>query len=162
MEKLIEINPFYLSVCIDDSWATVSLETDPLLWSALTIENACLDENLETDGDEKIEGSNASHEKEFHKSSVPFPTVLQNIDGPELLVDDVVNIMPAEGQISVSFASEFNWKALAFPKEYSTGKGHFNDNHEIIITLSKCIHAHLTSSDDRWASYPQYIFHALD
>ena len=114
------------------------------------------------DGDGEIEGNNASHEKEFHKSSVPFPTVLQNIDGPELLVDDVVNIMPAEGQISVSFAFELNWKALAFPKEYSTGKGHFNDNCEIIITLSKCIHARSTSSDDRWASYLQYRFHALD
>ena len=114
------------------------------------------------DGDGEIDGNNASHEKEFHKSSVPFPTVLQNIDGPELLVDDVVNIMPAEGQISVSFAFELNWKALAFPKEYSTGKGHFNDNCEIIITLSKCIHARSTSSDDRWASYLQYRFHALD
>ena len=36
LEKLTEINPFYRSVCIDDSWATVSQETDPLLWSAST------------------------------------------------------------------------------------------------------------------------------
>ena len=76
LEKLTEINPFYRSVCIDDSWATVSQETDPLLSSALTNENACLDENLETDSEEEIEGNNATHEKEFHKSSVPFPTVL--------------------------------------------------------------------------------------
>ena len=36
LEKLIEINPFYRGVCIYDSWETLSLETDPLLWSALT------------------------------------------------------------------------------------------------------------------------------
>ena len=88
LEKLIGINPFYCSVCIDDSWATLSQETDPLL-SALANENSCLDENVETDSDEEIEGNNAAHEKELHESSVPFPTVLQNIDGPELSVDDV-------------------------------------------------------------------------
>ena len=76
LEKLTEINPFYCSVCIDDSWATVSQETDPLLSSALTNENACLDENLETDSEEEIEGNNTAPEKEFHKSSVLFPTVL--------------------------------------------------------------------------------------
>ena len=159
--EIIEINPFYHSVCIDDSWATVNQETDPLLWSALTNENACLDENLETDSDEEIEGNNAAHEKEFHKSSVPFPTVLQNIYGPELSVDDVVNIAPVEGQIPVSFTSESNWEALAL-EEYSTDKRHFNDNNEITITPSKYIHACLKSSDDRWASNLQYIFHALD
>ena len=61
LEKLVEINPFYHNVRIDDSWATVSQETDPLLWSALTNENACFDENLETDSDEEIEGNSAVH-----------------------------------------------------------------------------------------------------
>ena len=157
--SLVEINPFYHNVRIDDSWATVSQETDPLLWCTLTNENACFEENLETNSDEEIKGNSAVHEKEFYKSSVPFPTVLQNIDGPDI---SVVNIAPAEGQLPVSFTSEPNWEALAFPKEYSTGKGHFNDNHEIPITPSKYIHACLKSSDDQWASNPQYIFHALD
>ena len=93
---------------------------------------------------------------------MPYPTVLQNIDGPDISVDDVVNIAPGEGQIPVSFTSEPNWEALAFPKEYSIGKGHFNDDREIPITPSKYIHARLKSSDDRWASNSQYIFHALD
>ena len=52
---------------------------------------------------------------------MPFPSVLQNIDGPELSVDDAVNIAPAEGQMPLPFTSESNWEALAFPKEYSTG-----------------------------------------
>ena len=58
---------------------------------------------------------------------MPFPTVLQNIDGTDISVDGVLNITPAEGQLPVSFTSEPNWEGLAFPKEYSTGKGHFND-----------------------------------
>ena len=62
----------------------------------------------------------------------------------------------------MSFTSEPNWEALAFPKEYSTGKRHFNDNHEITITPAKYIHARLKSSDNRWVSNLQYIFHALD
>ena len=103
----------------------------------------------------------AAHEKEFCKSSVPFPTVLQNIDGSDISVGDIVNIAPAEAQLLVSFTSEPNWEALAFPEEYSTGKGHFNDNDEIPITPSKYVHACLKSSDD-WASNPQYTFHALD
>ena len=80
------------------------------------------DENLETHSDEEIEGNSAVHEKEFYKSSVPFPTVLQNIDDPDISVNDVVKIAPAEGQLPVSFTSEPNLEALAFPKEYSTGK----------------------------------------
>ena len=68
-----------------------------------------------------------------------LPTVLQSIDGPELSVDYVVNIAPAEGQMPVLFTSECNWEALAFPKKYSTGKGHFNDNHEFTITPSKLV-----------------------
>ena len=135
--KYSKYSPYIRGVCKDDCWVTVSQETDPFLWSALTNENACLDENFEIDNDEEIEGNNAAHEKEFHKSSVPFPSVLQNIDGPELSVDGVVNIAPAEGQITMSFTSEPNWEDLAFPKEYSTGKGHFDDNHEITIIPSK-------------------------
>ena len=46
-----------------------------------------------------------------------FSTVLQNIDSPDISVDDVVNIAPAEGRLLVSFTSEPNWKALAFLKE---------------------------------------------
>ena len=33
-----------------------------------------------------------------------------------------IDIAPAEGQIPVSFTSEPDWEALAFPKDYSEGK----------------------------------------
>ena len=74
----------------------------------------------------------------------------------------IVNIAPGEGEIPVSFTSEPNWEALAFPKDYSTGRNHFNEEREIPITPSKYVHTRLKCCDDRFASNPQYIFHALD
>ena len=53
-------------------------------------------------------------------------------------------------------------EALAFVKEYATGKKHFNESREVSITPSKYIHARLKCCDSRFASNPQYIFHALD
>ena len=76
--------------------------------------------------------------------------------------NEIVNIAPGEGQIPVSFTSEPNWEALAFPKDYSTGRNHFNEEREIPITPSKYVHTRLKCCDDRFASNPQYIFHALD
>ena len=52
--------------------------------------------------------------------------------------------------------------SLAFPKDYSTGKNHFNEYRKVPITPSKYVHARLKYHDDRFASNPQYIFHALD
>ena len=40
---------------------------------------------------------------------------------------EIVNIVPGEDQIPVSFTLEPNWDALAFPKGYSTGRNHFNE-----------------------------------
>ena len=162
LEKLVEINPFYNSIHIDDSWEDVSKESDSTLWSILTDENAKPDEKDKLDSDDEIEGNDHAYEKEKKKTCVPFPTVLHNIDGPNVSPDQIVNIAPGEGQIPVSFTSEPDWEALAFPKEYSIGKGHFNDYRNVAITPSKYVHARLKCSDDRFASNPQYIFHALD
>ena len=74
----------------------------------------------------------------------------------------IVNIAPGEGEIPVSFTSEPNWEALAFPKDYSTGRNHFNEEREIPITPAKYVHARPKYWDDRFASNSQYIFHALD
>ena len=62
---------------------------------------------------------------------------MYNVDGPNISPNEIVNIAPGEGQIPVSFTSEPNWKALAFPKDYSTGRNHFNEEREIPITPSK-------------------------
>ena len=56
---------------------------------------------------------------------------------------EIVNIAPGEGQIPVSFILEPNWEALAFPKDYTTEKNHYNEEGEIPITPSKYVHARL-------------------
>ena len=81
-------------------------------------------------------------------SSLPFPTVMHNIDGPNISLSEVVNIAPREGQIPVSFTSEPDWEALAFPKDYSTGINRFNEDRENPITPSKYVHARLKCCDD--------------
>ena len=95
-------------------------------------------------------------------SSLPFPTVMHNIDGPNISSSEIVNITPEEGQIPVSFTSEPNWESLAFPKEYSTGINHFNEDRDNPITPSKYVHVRLKCCDDRFASNSQYICHALN
>ena len=61
-------------------------------------------------------------------SSLPFPTVKYNINGPDTFSSETVNIATGEDQIPVSFTSELNWEALAFPTEYSTGRNNFNED----------------------------------
>ena len=162
LEKLVEVNPFYKDVRIDNSWEDISEESDPDFWKLLTDRNAKFQNDDETDSDDEIDGNDHVHENEKKKSSIPYPTVLHNIDGPNISPDQVVNIAPGEGQIPVSVTSEPDWEALAFPKDYSTGKYHFNEERDVPITPSKYIHARLKCCDDRFASNPQYIFHALD
>ena len=53
---------------------------------------------------------------------------MDNIDSPNISSSEIVNIAPEEGQIPVAFTSEPNWEALVFPKEYSTGRNHFNED----------------------------------
>ena len=109
-----------------------------------------------------IEGNDKFKERELKESSSHFLTVMYNGDGPNISPSEIVNIAPGQGQIPVSFTSEPNWEALAFPKDYSTGTNHFNQEREIPITPSKYVHARLKCCDDRFASNPQNIFHALD
>ena len=70
---------------------------------------------------------------------------------------EIVNV----AKFMVSFISESNWEALAFPKDYSTGRNHFNEEREIPITPSKYVHVTLKCCDDRFAANHQSVFHAL-
>ena len=106
--------------------------------------------------------SNITIHKELKESSAHFPTVMYNVDGPNISPNEIVNIAAGEGEIPVSFTSEPNWEASAFPKDYSTGRNLFNEEREIPITPSKYVHARLECWDDRFASNFQYIFQALD
>ena len=52
---------------------------------------------------------------------------MYNIDGSNISPIEMVNIAPKEGQIPVSFTSEPNWEAVAFHKDYSARRNHFNE-----------------------------------
>ena len=163
LAKLIEINPFYKNVIVDNDWKNVSEQSDPEFRKLLNNGNG-KEFNIDdqTDSDDDIEGNNKLKEREMKMSFLPFRTVMHNIDGPNISSSEIVNIAPGEGQIPVSFASEPNWEALAFPKEYSTGINHFNEDRDNPITPSNYVHTRLKCCDDRFASNSQYIFHALD
>ena len=109
-----------------------------------------------TEGNEKVKG------REMKMSSLPFPYEMHNIDGPNISSSEIVNIAPGKVQIPVCLTSELNWEALAFFKECSTGRNHFNEDRDHPITPSKSVHARLRGCDDRFASNFHYIFHALD
>ena len=162
LQKLAQINPFYSNIIIHNEWEDLSGQPDVVLWKLLTAKNAQESNNRDqADSDDDIEGNDKFKERELKESS-HFPTVVYNVDGPNISPNEIVNIAPGEGQIPVSFTSEPNWEALAFPKDYSTGRNHFNEEREIPITPSKHVHTRLKCCDDRFASNPQYIFHALD
>ena len=63
----------------------------------------------------------------MNESSPHFPTVRYNVDRPSISFSEIVNIAPGEGQIAVTFTSEHDWEALAFPKDCSIGRNHFNE-----------------------------------
>ena len=100
--------------------------------------------------------------KELKESSSPFPTVMYNIDGPNISASEIVNIVPGEGQIPVLLLQNLIGKHLHFLKDYSRGRNHFSEEREIPVAPSKYVHARLKCCDDRFAANPQYIFHALD
>ena len=52
------------------------------------------------------------------KNQVYVPTVMLNVDVPNISANEVINIVPGEGQLSVSFVSEPDWEALAFVKNF--------------------------------------------
>ena len=72
LKKLKEINHFYPSVTVDNSWENVSQESDPKLWDLLTNENAKLDKPGNIYSDEEIEGNKPALKKEKIDNACPF------------------------------------------------------------------------------------------
>ena len=160
LQKLAQINLFYSNITIHNEWEDLSEQSDLVLWKLLTDKNAQeFNSRDQTDSDDDIEGNDKFKER---IEGVFFIFSNYHVYGPDISPNEIVNIAPGEGQISVSFTSEPNWEALAFPKDYSTGRNHFNEKREIPITPSKHVHTRLKCCDDRFASNPQYMFHALD
>ena len=68
LEKLREINPFYRTVKVDNSWENISQESDSELWDILTNENAKHDKADIVDSDKEIEGDDSAVQKEQRES----------------------------------------------------------------------------------------------
>ena len=114
LQNLTKINPLYSNITIDNEQEDLSERSYPVLWRFLIDKNARESNNSDqTDGDNDIDGNDKFKERELRESSSPFPTVMYNIDGPNISSSEIVNIAPGEGQIPVSFTSEPNWEALA-------------------------------------------------
>ena len=62
----------------------------------------------QADSDYDID-SDKFKERELKKSSLPFSTVMDNVDGPKKFPSDIGNIARGKSQIPVSFTSEPNW-----------------------------------------------------
>ena len=93
-----------------------------MLW---TSKNARESSNSEqTDSEVDKEGNDNFKERDWQESSSSFPYVMYNVHGANISPSEIVNIALGECQISVSFTLEPNWEALAFPKDYSTGRKH--------------------------------------
>ena len=67
-------------------------------WRLLTGKNAREFNNSdEIDSDDDIDGNDKVKERELKQSSLPFPTIMYNIDGPNISSSEIVNITPGEG-----------------------------------------------------------------
>ena len=106
-----------------------------MLWRFLTDKNARESNNSDqTVSHHDIDGNYKFKERELKESSSTFPPVMYNVDGPNISSSYIMIVATGEGQIPVSFTLEPNWEALAFPKDYSTERNHFNEESEISIT----------------------------
>ena len=54
-----------------------------------------------------------------------------------------MNIVPGEGQMSISFTLELGWAALSFSKNFSADENHVRTKRKVEMMLSKCLHSRL-------------------
>ena len=160
---------FYSDTEINSQWETLSEEQNKELWTAITnrSENSANNDSQEetiVDSEDEIDNENPPEVVEYlqQKNCVNSNTCFQQIHGPNVTTDNVLNIAPAEGQRPTTFFNEKNWEALAFPKLFPTGKFTFNYQREKSISKKKYFSARLLHKDGRFSETTEYIFHALD
>ena len=82
----------------DEDWEKAMHESDPELWCMLTEEadiyNSTEEHDLIFDSDTLDEYEN----QEIHKPGIPYPSVIHNIDEPDVSIEDIIEIAPAEGR----------------------------------------------------------------
>ena len=122
--KLTKINLFYGNITIDNEWEVFSEQSDLVLWKLDKNSDKNVSESNnsdQTDSDDGLKGNEKFKEGNWSHLVHLFQLLFK-----------IVNIAPEEGQIPVSFTSEPNWEARAFPKDYSWGRNHFNEEREIL------------------------------
>ena len=116
LKWLKENNQLYAHIHYDEDWEKAMRESDPELWSMLTeeadISNSTEEPDLILDSDTEDEDEN----EQIHKPGIPYPSVIHNINGPDVSIEDIIEIAPAEGRIPISRNMEPDCEALAFPK----------------------------------------------
>ena len=164
LKWLRENNPLYSDTEYDTDWEKAMQESDPELWNMLTEtdnNNTANDDNENyqaiTDSD-----SDDDNNEQIHKLGVPHPTVLQSIDGPDISVDDIVEIAPGEGKIPIHRNMEPNCEALAFPKHFATGEFHYNVDRKEKLTPLKYFQSRVKCKDSRFAADSRYVYFAMD
>ena len=84
-QKSAQINPFYSNITIHNEWEDLSEQSDPVIWRLLTDKNARESNNRDqADSDDDIEGNYKFKERELKESFAHFPTVMYNVDGPNI------------------------------------------------------------------------------
>ena len=166
-------NSLYTDVEYDTEWEKAMQESDPELWSMLTegvdsdnITEETPDLILDSDSDDEDSECDerfCDDEKEqIHKHGVPYPTVIQDVHGPDISVEQIVDVAPAEGKIPINRSMEPNCEPLAFPKHFSTGNFHYNVDRKTKITPLKYFKSRVKCRDKRFAEDSRYIFFATD
>ena len=93
LQKLTKINTFYHNINIDSEWEDLSEQSDPVLWKCLTGKKASQSNKSGlADSDDVIEGNDKFKERDLKVSSSPYPTVMYNVDGPNISPSEIVNI----------------------------------------------------------------------
>ena len=84
LQKLTKINPFYSNITIDNEWADFSEQPDPVLRKLLSGKSARESNNSDQTDSDDIEGNDKFNERELYESSPLFPTVMYNVDEPNI------------------------------------------------------------------------------
>ena len=97
---LKENNPLYQNVNYDENWEKSLRAEDQDLWDMLTTDTPNNfkneDEVIDSESDgEELEGS----KEKIHPKGIPKPSVLYNVHGPDVDVDKIIEVAPAEGQV---------------------------------------------------------------
>ena len=92
-------------------------------------------------------------ENDLQQTSAPMFSCLHNEDST------IISIAPAEGNRPISI---FDTEVNAFPYHFPSGKNGLKQYRDIKLGTERYFNTRLFSSDNRFASDPEYIFFALD